>query len=229
MLCDVYFKNANSEDFDLLYNYKIHYVAGSYSEDDYFINCNLVNIGFSQKFLSRTGIEIDITKTESLDGNTITDEALEDVYLPTIDVYLYADTDTGYLSLISNFTGAGSTNINYFGGISELNNEAPERFTFKNITDGILYRNNTEFETYVKLKAQDIWTVTTNCGTSTYIRLYLRFETYNSAGALDQSVQLMYHENYYQAVKTELGTINTETAYLRVQAGPGKILRLCRL
>jgi len=183
-----YVKSTN--DFSLLYDYKINFKKDSYNYESG-SNGNIITVKLNQKgsiskFGARDEIELDITKNVSVGGTTISNVIKKSILFPGIDIFLMAEAN----GLFWNFditTQEGFFPYNVDVAVSPvygelLSDQIDGRANFETIIDSKIYINDTDIGRYIRLflEMPYTWTIyTPNLIGQAAINIY--WKTYNSS------------------------------------------------
>jgi hypothetical protein len=91
---DVYYRNPQTDDFDLTYSGKLNFDPDKFTIDRDFIDIGFVQSGILQKFVTRDELELDINQVVSVDGVTMTAfaSAPKNITFKKIDIYRLLET-----------------------------------------------------------------------------------------------------------------------------------------
>ena len=205
-----YKHNPDTDDFDILYEYKADFNKDSY--DDHFVkgmrvvSINFVQQGLWQKFTARDELELDVRSNDSVDGGTISSVTELKTTFPEIDIYYQAESDDGDIA----YDGilATDTYYAYFNSGNSVSNSTDGRVDFESPTSGKVYNNDSGETRYISLTFQSDVTLASETNTGSSIYVYIEYITYNASDVVISTTTLSTLSNVGEGVKNETKTIN---------------------
>ena len=114
VLVSVYNRNPQTDDFDLTYTGKLYFDPDKFKVERDFVEIGFVQTGLIQDFINRDELDVDITTTTSIDGDTVTAATVTNITFPGVDIFRIAQT-------------SGNFNYNFYFSLQNLCGTSFER------------------------------------------------------------------------------------------------------
>lgn len=218
--CFIYRKNPATDDFDNFYDGKVDFTEKSYSHrpNDRSIKATLHEQGLQNSFLTRDMLKLDITKTKSVDGTTITSVSDYDVLFKSIDIYLKSEANSGNISSSHSFSGAGSFTDYYSSGNVYIELTGG-RIDLGSPSNGQIYDNDSGESKDVKFTSNFGYAFESDVPVGGVLTIVIKYTIYNSVGTPLTTVTITTLTNNGEGYKLVNGTIEYEGNYASVPDG----------
>lgn len=215
---EFYKYNPLTDDFDLLYNYKAYF--SEWKDEVYTISVTFIQGGLWAKFASRDELDLDITKTTAIDGQTVSAIASSTKSMPAIDIILYGDSEEGIMDAheVASYSGIG-TDYHNFTGSTQLHDLTGDRITLGTPTGlGAIYTNSSDENKQVRFKSNFQYRVVTNCTGGATLTIKITVEYWgNGGGNVIETLATFTNNN--EGLKDQTQTINYNGTYKSIYVG----------
>jgi len=225
----VYRRNPDTNDFDIIYNGKIDFTGESfnYLPNDNYVKCVMNESGYMKKFLSRHELELDVTKNISVDNIEITEVTKKNIQFTPIDIFLSSEARPGFINYTDSYSGLADVGLHYynFDNGDVRYNYAGDRINFLDPTAGKIYTNTSDESKDLKFQCNIGYAYTVNLGLGDLVTIYIEVVTYNSADTIINTQTLLTAAITDTGLNEDSGYIIYEGSYISVPVDGYIVLR----